>query len=78
MTEDNAAPPACYRPPLIVWVVEYTDDRQSGSQFQAGAFTTQVEAERLMNQLSRNGSSGEILINMIPVHRKLEDWEWDR
>ena len=61
-----------------MWAVEYTDERRPGLQFQAGAFTTETEARKLLRQLEKTGAYGELSINMIPVHQTVQDWEWDR
>jgi hypothetical protein len=76
--EDDAPPPADYKQPSIVWAVEYTDERQPGWRFQAGAFTTEAEARKLVRQLEKIEAYGEFLINLIPVHQTVQDWEWDR
>ena len=58
--------------------VEYTDERQPGWRFQAGAFTTEAEARKLLRRLGKSGAHGELLINLIPVHQAIQDWERDR
>lgn len=78
VTNASASPPPDYRKPVIAWLVEYTDAREPGSRFQAGAFTTEAEAQKLLDQLSASGTYGEMRINMVPVHQTVEDWEWDR
>jgi hypothetical protein len=76
--EDDAVPPADYKQPSNVWAVEYMDERQPGWRFQAGAFTTEAEARKLLRQLEKTGAYGGLLINLIPVHETVQDWEWDR
>ncbi len=44
-------PPASYREPLIAWVVEYSNPREPNAAFQAGAFTPEAQAQRLLEQL---------------------------
>ena len=78
VAEGGATPPVNYQPPVIVWLVEYTDDRQPGWRFQAGAFATEAEARKLLRRLNKTGSYGELSINMIPVHQTIQDWERDR
>ena len=78
MPEDDATPPANYKQPSIVWAVEYTDERQPGLRFQAGAFTTEAEADKLLRQLDKAGAYGELSINMIPVYQTVQDWKRDR
>jgi hypothetical protein len=78
VSKGDAGPPADYQQPIVVWLVEYTDNRQPGWRFQAGAFTTEAEAQKLLNRLGETGSYADLLINMVPVHRTIQDWEWDR
>jgi hypothetical protein len=76
--DGGATPPANYQEPATAWLVEYTDNREPGSRFQAGAFTTEAEARKLLDRLSETGTYGKMWINMVPVHQTVEDWEWDR
>ncbi len=71
-------PPPSYREPLIAWLVEYSDPREPGAAFQAGAFTTEAQAQRLLDRLEPAEWRAELRLNMIPVHETVEDWEWDR
>ena len=55
-----------------MWLVEYPDAREPGSRFQAGAFTTEAEAQRLLDQsttvLGSNGhASGCAAVKVKPV-----------
>jgi cell division septation protein DedD len=74
----DASPPADYQPPILVWLVEFTDSRQPGWRFQVGAFTTEAEAQKLLTRLRETGSYADLLLNMVAVHRTIRDWEWDR
>jgi hypothetical protein len=76
--EDDSVPPADYEEPSIVWSVEYTDAREPGWRYQLGAFTTEAEACKLLRQMDGTGSYDELVINLIPVHQTVQDWEWDR
>ncbi|MGY0004668.1 hypothetical protein [Micromonospora sp. I033] len=58
--------------------MEFIDSRQPGERFQAGAFTTEEEAQRLLEALGRAGGYEDLCINLVPVHARLEDWAWDR
>jgi hypothetical protein len=71
-------PPPSYREPLIAWVVEYSDPREPGAAFQAGAFTTEAQAQRLLDQLEPAEWRADLRLNMIPVYETVEDWEWER
>ena len=50
-----------------------SDDREPDSRFQAGAFTTEAEARKLLDRLSETGTYAEMWITMIPVHQTVED-----
>ena len=77
VTEDS--PPAGYVVPITAWSVEYVDPRQpEDGSFQVAAFTTEAVAEELKRRLESDGFSAELCINLIPVHERIEDWEWDR
>jgi hypothetical protein len=78
VTDASASPPPGYHEPTVAWMVEYTDARESGARFQAGAFTTEAEAQKLLNQLGASRSVAEMWINVVPVHRTVEDWQWDQ
>lgn len=72
-------PPAGYVPPQVAWSVEYVDPRQPGEgSFQLGAFTTEAAADAFLKRMQAEGFFAPLRINMIPVHRRIEDWEWDR
>ncbi|MER7299851.1 hypothetical protein ABTX24_09360 [Nocardioides sp. NPDC127514] len=43
-----------------------------------GAFTTEVEAQKLLDRLQAEGFFAELRLNLIAVHARVEDWEWDR
>jgi hypothetical protein len=78
VTTDDA-PPQGYIEPITAWCVEYVDPREPevGSH-QVGAFTTEAEAATLQRRLEAEGFFAELHINLVPVHRRVEDWEWDR
>ncbi|MFE3998077.1 SPOR domain-containing protein [Nocardioides sp. YIM B13467] len=72
-------PPKGYVEPSAAWCVEYVDPRQPGEgAFQVGAFTTEVEARKLLDRLQAEGFFAELRLNLIAVHARIEDWEWDR
>ncbi|WP_141798824.1 SPOR domain-containing protein [Nocardioides sp. SLBN-35] len=78
MTADEGRPEG-YIEPITAWCVEYVDPREPevGSH-QVGTFTTETEAEKLRRRLVAEGFFAELHINLIPVHTRVEDWEWDR
>jgi len=72
-------PPEGYIEPTTAWCVEYVDLRQPGEgSIQVGVFTTEDEANKLKSRLKSEGFSAELRINLVPVHHRIEDWEWDR
>jgi hypothetical protein len=75
----DPAPPQGYTEPSVVWSVEYVDPREpEAGSHQVGAFTTESEAQKLRGRLEAQGFIAELGINFIPVHQRVEDWEWDR
>jgi hypothetical protein len=61
-----------------VYVVEFYDERDSAF-FQVGAFYSEGQAQALLDQwVAEGGTSDQIRINATPVHRHLEDWNYDR
>jgi hypothetical protein len=71
-------PPDTYQHPIIAWLVEYSDRREPGVSFQAGAFTSEAESRRLLERLESDGWRSDANLSLVSVHRDLEDWEWDR
>jgi hypothetical protein len=73
------SPPDGYTSPSVAWCAEYVDPRQpQEGSFQMGAFTTEIEAEKLLRRLEADGFFAELRINPIPVYQRIEDWEWER
>lgn len=56
----------------VVYLVEFDDGGQ------LGGFTTLAEAERLVALADAEGRHGPLHINAVPIHDRLEHWEWDR
>lgn len=78
VTTDPAQPQG-YTEPSVAWSVEYVDPREpEAGSHQVGAFTTESEAQKLRGRLEAEGFFAELAINLIPVHQRVEDWEWDR
>jgi hypothetical protein len=67
--------PKEYRAPELVYVVEAHDDRESHTQL--GAFFNEHEARNCIARLEADGHT-DLIINMIPVHLRVQDWEFDR
>ena len=70
-------PPPGYTQPFLVYLVEYTDETGDICDGQAGGFTTQAEAEKLKELLEAEGR-GPFRINMVAIHARTTDWEYDR
>ena len=68
--------PSGYRTPLLVYLVEYEDERDEHIS-QLGGFTTLHEAEACLARLESEGWKN-LHINLVWVHERLTDWQWDR
>jgi len=68
--------PSRYRAPEAIYAVEWLDDDER-SHGQIGAFFSMQTAETCMAQLETEGRTG-LAINVVPVHSRLQDWQWDR
>jgi hypothetical protein len=68
--------PKGYRAPELVYAVEEHDEN-AGSHGQLGAFFTEQEARNCIAQLEAAGHT-DLVINLIPVHLHVQDWEFDR
>jgi hypothetical protein len=69
--------PNGYRPAEVCYAVELHDDEDGNSLGQVGAFFTLEAAEACLAQLESEGRTN-LVINLIPVHLRLEDWQFDR
>jgi hypothetical protein len=71
--------PEGYTEPVSAWLVEYVDPREpSSGSHQVGAFTSEVEAQKLLDTMVVEGFFAELRINLVLIHRRIEDWSWDR
>lgn len=50
---------------------------RAGRGIPGGAFTTEREAQRLLAAMAQARRHEDLRINVVPVHVRLEDWEWD-
>lgn len=72
-------PPPGYTSPWVAWCVEYVDQRQPDEgTFQVAAFTTEAAANIFLSRLEAENFFAPLRINMIAIHQRIEDWEWDR
>ncbi len=69
--------PRGYRSPEAVYAVEW-EDAEGNSGGQIGAFSSRQVAEACRTQLVEVEGRTDLVINLIPVHTQLEDWEFDR
>jgi hypothetical protein len=68
--------PNGYRSPESIYAVELHDE-DDNSLGQLGAFFSLQAAEACMAQLAAAGHT-DVVVNVIPVHPRLQDWEFDR
>lgn len=68
--------PRGYQAPELVWAVELLDE-EGGHSYQLGVFFSKQTAEACRLQLEVEGYT-DLALNMIPVHTRLEDWQFDR
>jgi hypothetical protein len=67
--------PSGYRSPETIYAVEWRDEDDL-SLGQIGAFFSLETAEACLAQLEAEGRT-DLVVNMIPVHSRLQDWEFD-
>ena len=70
--------PAGYRKPEMTYAVVLLDDEEDNVVFQFGAFFDESVARECLAQLEAEGRFEHLQINMLSVHTRLKDWEWDR
>jgi hypothetical protein len=68
-------PPDCYEEPVIVYLVEEKHP-ESGEVGQIGGFFDQDEAKKLVARLASEGR--ESFLNLVPIHKRWVDYEFDR
>ncbi|MDQ0693189.1 hypothetical protein QF047_004149 [Arthrobacter sp. W4I7] len=66
-----------YRSPEPIYTVEW-EDVEGNSGGQLGAFYSLQVAEACRTQLVDAEGYTNLVINLIPVHTRLKDWELDR
>jgi len=59
---------------VVVYLVEEMDAEKQVAQ--VGAFFDETEADALVARLAAEGR--ETRINLVPVHRRIADYEYDR
>jgi cell division septation protein DedD len=69
----QGAPPG-YEPPVTVYLVE--ENNAENEVVQIGAFFDEAEADALVSRLATEGRAAQV--NLVPVHRRLADHDYDR
>ena len=67
-------PPPEYTPPIAVYLVEVLNE--AGEVSQIAGFFIEGQAEEVLNRLIREGRRAHI--NVVSIHQRVEDYEWDR
>jgi hypothetical protein len=67
-------PPPDYTPPVAVYLVE--EPNEAGEVSQVAGFFIEGEAEMVLARLTREGRRAHI--NVVPIHQKVQDYEFDR
>ena len=75
----RVAQPSDYRGGNFVYLVEWETEEGDPEVVQLGAFTSQIEAERLIDYEREAPYSRhrKLRINTVFVHERLKDWLWD-
>ena len=66
--------PSGYEPPVPVYLVE--EPNEAGETAQVGGFFDEAEAEKLKARLAAEGRT--VHVNVVPIHRRWADYEYDR
>ena len=61
---------------MIYEVARIADDDHIEGQL--AAFDSESEAKRCLALLETEGRHGDLILNYVAVHSRLEDWSWDR
>jgi hypothetical protein len=79
LDRNRVAQPSDYRGGNFVYLVEWDEEEGDPAVVQLGAFTSRVEAERLIDYEGEAPYSRhrKLRINTVFVHKRLEDWLWD-
>lgn len=70
--------PRGYRSPEIIYQVVSVSDKTDSIDHELAAFDSESDAKKLIEELKAEGGHGNLGINLIPVHARVEDWEFDR
>jgi hypothetical protein len=70
--------PRGYRTPETIYEVVRVDEETDSVAHGLGAFDSELEAQRLIDELETEGGYGKLAVNRIPVHARLSDWQFDR
>lgn len=65
-------------PPVILYeAVRLTDDGDA-VVYQAGAFTTEAEAQKVLDIWRAEGRTEPMAINLVTLYRNVEEWQANR
>jgi hypothetical protein len=67
-------PPPGYTPPIAVYLVQVPNE--AGEVSQIAGFFIEGQAEEVLDTLTQEGLHAHI--NVVPIHHRVEDYEWDR
>ncbi|MFF4122898.1 hypothetical protein ACIBI0_02365 [Microbispora rosea] len=64
--------------PEILYEAVLLRDDEDGIVYQAGAFTTEAEAQKVLDVWRAEGRTEPMVINLVPVYQSAEDWQANR
>jgi hypothetical protein len=64
--------------PEVLYEAVLLRDDGDGIVYQAGAFQTEDEAQKVLDILRVEGQPEPMTINLVPVYQSAEDWQADR
>jgi len=67
-------PPPDYTPPIAVYLVEVPNEADEVSQ--VAGFFIESHAQEVLDTLIGEGRRAHI--NVVPIHQRVEDYEWDQ
>lgn len=68
--------PRGYRQPSTSYLVEFHDERDNNTG-QLGGFTSMEDADACIARLEADGWR-DLHVNVVEVHDRLQDWQFDR
>ena len=65
-------------PPLTLWVPCLLDSTSDQVIFEAAAFMTETEAQRVLDVWRAEGRTEPMAVNIIPLYETSDEWLADR